>query len=243
MRRRSTFVAVTAAGLLLTGCATKDWVRDMMGKAAADTDSKIGEQKIRVEGMGFRMAKVEEQATKAGERADAAHARAEAAHVRADGVDERLTRLWSSRHKRQDVESMDVTFGFDRWELDDGAQTTLLGFVGKSPKTPETDVAHFPLMSSLYGDRTFGSTSEPGRVLNRVRLAELAEQDRRDAAEDDVLDRGFDRVASAPQPKIVKCTRIDGVDRGDEQVPQGDRREERPDDSPRCCPASRCART
>ena len=48
MRRRSTFVAVTAAGLLLTGCATKDWVRDMMGKAAADTDSKIGEQKIRV---------------------------------------------------------------------------------------------------------------------------------------------------------------------------------------------------
>jgi len=133
-------VAVTAAGLLLTGCATKDWVRDMMGKAAADTDSKIGEQKIRVEGMGFRMAKVEEQATKAGERADAAHARAEAAHVRADGVDERLTRLWSSRHKRQDVESMDVTFGFDRWELDDGAQTTLLGFIKELQANPNLTV-------------------------------------------------------------------------------------------------------
>ncbi len=140
MRRRSTFVAVTAAGLLLTGCATKDWVRDMMGKAAADTDSKIGEQKIRVERMGFRMAKVEEQATKAGERADAAHARAEAAHVRADGVDERLTRLWSSRHKRQDVESMDVTFGFDRWELDDGAQTTLLGFIKELQANPNLTV-------------------------------------------------------------------------------------------------------
>jgi len=133
-------VAVTAAGLLLSGCATKDWVRDMMGKAAADTDSKIGEQKIRVEGMGFRMAKVEEQATKAGERADAAHARAEAAHVRADGVDERLTRLWSSRHKRQDVESMDVTFGFDRWELDDGAQTTLLGFIKELQANPNLTV-------------------------------------------------------------------------------------------------------
>jgi len=133
-------VAVTAAGLLLTGCATKDWVRDMMGKTAADTDSKIGEQKIRVEGMGFRMAKVEEQATKAGERADAAHARAEAAHVRADGVDERLTRLWSSRHKRQDVESMDVTFGFDRWELDDGAQTTLLGFIKELQANPNLTV-------------------------------------------------------------------------------------------------------
>jgi len=133
-------VAVTAAGLLLSGCATKDWVRDMMGKTAADTDSKIGEQKIRVEGMGFRMAKVEEQATKAGERADAAHARAEAAHVRADGVDERLTRLWSSRHKRQDVESMDVTFGFDRWELDDGAQTTLLGFIKELQANPNLTV-------------------------------------------------------------------------------------------------------
>jgi len=131
---------VTAAGLLLSGCATKDWVRDMMGKTAADTDSKIGEQKIRVEGMGFRMAKVEEQATKAGERADAAHARAEAAHVRADGVDERLTRLWSSRHKRQDVESMDVTFGFDRWELDDGAQTTLLGFIKELQANPNLTV-------------------------------------------------------------------------------------------------------
>jgi outer membrane protein OmpA-like peptidoglycan-associated protein len=140
MRRRSTFVAVTAAGLLLSGCATKDWVRDMMGKQASETDSKLGEQKIRVEGMGFRMAKVEEQATKAGERADAAHARAEAAHVRADGVDERLTRLWSSRHKRQDVESMDVTFGFDRWELDDGAQTTLLGFIKELQANPNLTV-------------------------------------------------------------------------------------------------------
>src|SRR2546426_7336692 len=90
--------------------------------------------------MGFRMAKVEEQATKAGERADAAHARAEAAHVRADGVDERLTRLWSSRHKRQDVESMDVTFGFDRWELDDGAQTTLLGFIKELQANPNLTV-------------------------------------------------------------------------------------------------------
>jgi outer membrane protein OmpA-like peptidoglycan-associated protein len=133
-------VAVTAAGLLLSGCATKDWVRDMMGKQASETDSKLGEQKIRVEGMGFRMAKVEEQATKAGERADAAHARAEAAHVRADGVDERLTRLWSSRHKRQDVESMDVTFGFDRWELDDGAQTTLLGFIKELQANPNLTV-------------------------------------------------------------------------------------------------------
>ena len=163
MRRRSTFVAVTAAGLLLSGCATKDWVRDMMGKTAADTDSKIGEQKIRVEGMGFRMAKVEEQATKAGERADAAHARAEAAHVRADGVDERLTRLWSSRHKRQDVESMDVTFGFDRWELDDGAQTTLLGFIKELQANPNLTV-----YLTGYTDPTGGVPYNIGLSQRRV---------------------------------------------------------------------------
>ena len=60
--------------------------------------------------------------------------------MRADGVDERLTRLWSSRHKRQDVESMDVTFGFDRWELDDGAQTTLLGFIKELQANPNLTV-------------------------------------------------------------------------------------------------------
>ena len=163
MRRRSTFVAVTAAGLLLSGCATKDWVRDVMGKAAADTDSKIGEQKIRVEGMGFRMAQVEEQATKAGERADAAHARAEAAHTRAEGGDQRLTRLWSNRNKRQDVESMDVTFGFDRWELDDGAQTTLLGFIKELQANPNLTVD-----LTGYTDPTGGAPYNIGLSQRRV---------------------------------------------------------------------------
>jgi outer membrane protein OmpA-like peptidoglycan-associated protein len=117
----------------MSGCATKDWVRDMMGKQSADTDSKIGEQKIRVEGMGFRMAKVEEHAAKAGERA-------EAAHVRAEAVDQRLTRLWTNRNQRQDVESLDVTFGFDRWELEDGAQTALLGFIKELQTNPNLTV-------------------------------------------------------------------------------------------------------
>ena len=139
-RRRITFVAVTAAGLLLSGCATKDWVRDMMGKSTAETDSKIGEQKIRVEGMGFRMAKVEERTTAVEQQATRAGERAEAAHGRVEAVDQRLTRLWGNRNKRQDVESMDVIFGFDRWELDDGAQTTLLGFIKELHANPNLTV-------------------------------------------------------------------------------------------------------
>src|SRR5712691_6699812 len=107
MQNRIALAAVTVAGLLLSGCATKGWVREMMGKQtvdtdakldrhAVDTDAKIGDQKIRVEGMGFRMARIEEQTTKIGERA-------EAAHVRVDAVDQRLTRLWTNRNVRQHV--------------------------------------------------------------------------------------------------------------------------------------------
>src|SRR5213078_4228725 len=49
-------------------------------------------------------------------------------------------------------------------------QTTLLGFVGTSPKTPQANIAHLTRASGLYGDRTFGSPSKPGGVINRVRL-------------------------------------------------------------------------
>ena len=156
MQKRITLVAVTAAGLLLSGCATKDWVRDMMGKQSADTDSKIGEQKIRVEGMGFRMAKVEEHAAKAGERA-------EAAHVRAEAVDQRLTRLWTNRNQRQDVESLDVTFGFDRWELEDGAQTALLGFIKELQANPNLTVD-----LTGYTDPTGGVPYNVGLSQRRV---------------------------------------------------------------------------
>ena len=144
MQNRIALAAVTVAGLLLSGCATKGWVREMMGKQtvdtdakldrhAVDTDAKIGDQKIRVEGMGFRMARIEEQTTKIGERA-------EAAHVRVDAVDQRLTRLWTNRNVRQHVDKVDVSFGFDRWDLDDGAQTALLTLIKELQANPNLTV-------------------------------------------------------------------------------------------------------
>ena len=59
-------------------------------------------------------------------RAEAAHGRAEAAYGRADEVNSRVSRLWGNRHKRDVVETVHVQFGFDRWDLSDGAQTALL---------------------------------------------------------------------------------------------------------------------
>ncbi|HEX5815499.1 MAG TPA: OmpA family protein, partial [Methylomirabilota bacterium] len=38
----------------------------------------------------------------------------------------RVSRLWNNRHKRDVVETLHVQFGFDRWDLSDGAQTALL---------------------------------------------------------------------------------------------------------------------
>ena len=167
MQGRIALVTVAVTGLLLSGCATKDWVRGVMGKEtadtdakldrhAADTDAKIGEQKIRVEGMGFRMAKIEEQTTKIGERA-------EAAHVRVDAVDQRLTRLWSNRNVRQYVDKVDVGFGFDRSDLDDGAQTALLALIKELQANPNLTVD-----LTGYTDPTGGGPYNVGLSQRRV---------------------------------------------------------------------------
>src|SRR5262249_60343186 len=120
----------------------------------------------------------------AGGRCGAAHARADAAHTRADGVDQRLTRVWNNRNKRQDVESMDVIFGFDRWELDDGAQTTLLGFIKELQANPNLTV-----------DLT-GYTDPKGGVPYNIRLS----QRRRGEGTRGPCEPGTGRARREPRP-------------------------------------------
>jgi outer membrane protein OmpA-like peptidoglycan-associated protein len=138
---------LAAVALLLTGCATRQWVRETLGRQQATTDQRIAgientvrEERIRVEGMGTRLVRVETGVEEAARRAEAAHSRADTAFQRAEEVDRRLTRLWSRRHARQPVDSLDVTFGFDRWELTDGAQTALLGIVRELQANPALTV-------------------------------------------------------------------------------------------------------
>ncbi len=147
-------ILLGAATVAVSGCATKDWVRQVVSKQQADIDTKLAEQAQRVEGVGVRVTKVEGDVQQLGslaqgaqERADAAHGRAEAAHGRADAafqraeaVDDRLKRLWANRHARIQVDVIDVTFGFDRWELDDGAQTALLAVVREMQANPSLTV-------------------------------------------------------------------------------------------------------
>lgn len=108
-----TRIAVLLPALLITasGCATKGWVRELMGK----TDAEVGESKQLARG--------------AGDRADAAM-------NKAGDVNSRLTRFWSNRYNQKAVDTVDVYFAFDRADLSDGAQTALIGVVKELQASP-----------------------------------------------------------------------------------------------------------
>lgn len=126
-------VILPALLLTLSGCATKDWVNELLGKKEAQIDNRFRQ-------LDTAVAETGETARQARTRADAAQSRADGAFGRADEVDQRLTRLWSARHKRNVVETINVQFAFDRWELSDGAQTALLGVVKELKENPALTV-------------------------------------------------------------------------------------------------------
>ena len=151
---RTVVMVPAALALLASGCATKGFVREMVGKSEQEMEQRVGtvnERVVTVEGRlgeeSQRVARVEGQLTgvetkvgQVGEQAKAAQTRADAAFGRADEVDSRLTRLWNNRNKRQLVETVHVQFGFDRADLTDGAQTALLTIIKELKANPALTV-------------------------------------------------------------------------------------------------------
>jgi outer membrane protein OmpA-like peptidoglycan-associated protein len=147
-------VVVPTVLLLASGCATKGFVRELVGKSEQELDmrvGKVGERVVAVEGRlgeeSQRVTRVEGQLgetvqrlggveTKVGE----AQAKADSAFNRADEVDNRLSRLWTNRHKRQLVETVHVQFAFDKADLSDGAQTALLAILKELKANPALTV-------------------------------------------------------------------------------------------------------
>lgn len=137
-----TRIAILLPAVLMaaSGCATKDWVRDLMGKKEVEIDQRMDQ---RVDGVNTQIKTVESQvktvesslgettqlARGAGERADAAMAKA-------GGVDSRLTRIWSTRYNQKAVDTVEIYFGFDQADLSDGAQTALVGVVKELDASP-----------------------------------------------------------------------------------------------------------
>jgi len=166
MRHVSRTGVLVSATLLVvaTGCATKGWVREEMGKQEAQVGQRIGQVDERIgteakrvdavdkrvdtvegrvsqeaqktDGMGVRVGTLETSITSTSEAVRGARERADAAMAKAEGVDSRLTKLWNNRFNAKVVETVNVQFGFNRSELDDGAQTTLLGLVKEMQANP-----------------------------------------------------------------------------------------------------------
>ena len=146
-------IAVVAPAVLMlaSGCATKNWVREMVGQREAEIDQRVGTRVGAVEGrvgeeaqritrVEGQLGTVEAQVGQVSEQAKQAHTRADAAFTKAEETDGRLTRLWNNRHKRQVVETIHVQFAFDKAELTDGAQTALATIVKELKANPALSV-------------------------------------------------------------------------------------------------------
>jgi len=133
-------VLMLAMVILFSGCATRDWVRDLLGKKEVEIGERVDKVSGRVDEQGVQVKTLEGGLGDVRGRSDAALAKADGAFTKADGVDSRLSRLWGNRHKRKIADSMDVYFGFDQAELSDGTQTALLGLVKELQSNPGTTV-------------------------------------------------------------------------------------------------------
>lgn len=122
-------VLLPAVLVAVSGCATKDWVRDLVGKK----EVAIGE---RMDGLGNQIRTTDANLGETNQVARGASERADAAMNRAGSVDSRLTRVWSNRYNQKTVDTVEVFFAFDRADLSDGAQTTLIGVVKELQASP-----------------------------------------------------------------------------------------------------------
>ena len=190
MRHVSRSGVLVSATLLIvaTGCATKGWVREEMGKQdvqvgqrISQVDERIGTEAQRVDkrvdtvegrvsqeaqktdGMGVRVGTLETSVTSTSEAARGARERADAAMTKAEVVVGRLTKLWTNRYNAKVVETVNVQFGFNRSELDDGAQTTLLGLVKEMEANPGLTV-ELAGYTDMKGARDYNYTLSQRRV-------------------------------------------------------------------------------
>ena len=136
-------VLLPVAVLLVSGCATKGFVRDMFAKKDVEIDQRFVKVEGQVEGVNTKVEGVNTEVkgvttqvrSLEGAVAEARN-RADAAMTKAEGVDTRLTRLWSNRFNQKTADTLEVYFGFDKAELTDGAQTALLGVVKELEGNP-----------------------------------------------------------------------------------------------------------
>lgn len=162
-------VLLTAIVCLASACATKGWVRQALSKQETEVGQRINlvegrvtdeSQRVgqRFVGVDSRVNTVEgrvtEESQRVGQRLEGMDSRvknvegsvgatgdlAQGARVKADDVDSRLTRLWRGRYNQKVTDTFDVTFGFDRADLGDSAQTVLASVLKELQANPSLTV-------------------------------------------------------------------------------------------------------
>lgn len=145
-------LVLPAVMLLASGCvATRDWVRDHVGKTEVAMDQKVSavDQKAaaesqrvdqKVDGVDGRLKTAEGTLTETTATAKGARERADSAYTKADETNSRLTRLWSNRNNRKEAETYQILFGFDKWDIGDEGQTTLSTLVKEMKENPKLTV-------------------------------------------------------------------------------------------------------
>jgi outer membrane protein OmpA-like peptidoglycan-associated protein len=177
---RGWFVGVTALALMATlpvGCATKGFVREEVQKSETKTtgdlgrvESSLNQERERINTIGVQVTETRgvaqdglRRADQAGEKATQADTRAGEAMSRVDATDQRLTRLWKNRHTRLPVDTMFVRFGFNKADLQDGAQTALLDVVKQLQANPSL-VVDLEGYTDSTGDPTYNVDLSQRRV-------------------------------------------------------------------------------
>jgi outer membrane protein OmpA-like peptidoglycan-associated protein len=174
-------VVLGLVGVAASGCATRDWVRDVVGKQAGEVDQRFSTVEGRAGQQGQRLEQVEGKVTEESQRVGRVEERfdgkvkslegsvnetteiAKTARSRADDTDARLSRLWAKRRARNAVESVQVQFGFNRAELDDRAQTALLALV-KDLRDNERLTVDLEGFTDLKGPRDYNVQLSQRRV-------------------------------------------------------------------------------
>lgn len=175
-------VMVTVLAVCASGCATRGWVQEVLGKRTEEVEQRFDERtgtqgrrldqvEGRVKEESQRVGQVEERfdgrvkslESSLGETAKNAQGRADAAVARVDETDARLSRLWAARRTRNVVEAVRVQFGFNRAALDDRAQTALLPLVKDLRENPKLTV-DLEGFTDLTGPRDYNIQLSQRRV-------------------------------------------------------------------------------
>ena len=150
MRNEALALLLAALVVPAAGCASKDYVRAVVGQSQAKLDAQLREQgqilsaqvkrldaetaraeaqAKQLDEMGGRFAKLETSVDEFGNISRSASAKADEAVARAEEIQTRVSRLLTNRGKRRLVETIQVHFGLDRADLTDATQTALAALI------------------------------------------------------------------------------------------------------------------